>query len=119
MSRILIPFTREYTNCRPVICGSQDGKLTIEPFWKIDWARETDTTWPDASSRLRELLTDSIRLRLRSDVPVGAFLSGGIDSSLVVAIAQSILEKPIHTFSIGFSEADFDETQYAQMLRIM
>lgn len=94
----------------------QDGKLTIEPFWKIDWARETETTWPDASSRLRELLTDSIRLRLRSDVPVGAFLSGGIDSSLVVAIAQSILEKPIHTFSIGFSEADFDETQYAQMV---
>ncbi|MCU0712910.1 MAG: asparagine synthase (glutamine-hydrolyzing) [Pirellula sp.] len=94
----------------------QNGELTVEPFWKIDWTRETPTTWPEASSRLRELLTDSIRLRLRSDVPVGAFLSGGIDSSLVVAIAQSILEKPIHTFSIGFSEADFDETQYAQQV---
>ncbi|MFN8739976.1 MAG: asparagine synthase (glutamine-hydrolyzing) [Pirellula sp.] len=94
----------------------QDGTLTVEPFWKIDWTKETATTWPDASHQLRELLTDSIRLRLRSDVPVGAFLSGGIDSSLVVAIAQSILEQPIHTFSIGFSEADFDETQYAQMV---
>ena len=94
----------------------QDGVLTVEPFWKIDWSKETATTWPDASHQLRELLTDSIRLRLRSDVPVGAFLSGGIDSSLVVAIAQSILEQPIHTFSIGFSEADFDETQYAQMV---
>jgi asparagine synthase (glutamine-hydrolysing) len=94
----------------------QDGKLTVEPFWKIDWTTEKTISWPDASQRLRELLTDSIRLRLRSDVPVGAFLSGGIDSSLVVAIAQSILDQPIHTFSIGFSEADFDETHYAQMV---
>lgn len=94
----------------------QDGKLTVEPFWKIDWTKETSLSWSDASYRLRELLADSIRLRLRSDVPVGAFLSGGIDSSLVVAIAQSILEQPIHTFSIGFSEADFDETHYAQMV---
>jgi asparagine synthase (glutamine-hydrolysing) len=94
----------------------EDGKLSVEPFWQIDWSKETATTWPTASHQLRELLTDSIRLRLRSDVPVGAFLSGGIDSSLVVAIAQSILDQPIHTFSIGFSEADFDETHYAQMV---
>jgi asparagine synthase (glutamine-hydrolysing) len=94
----------------------QDGKLTVEPYWKIDWTTEKTISWPDASQRLRELLTDSIRLRLRSDVPVGAFLSGGIDSSLVVAIAQSILDQPIHTFSIGFSEADFDETHYAQLV---
>lgn len=94
----------------------EDGELTVAPYWKIDWSHEENTTWSVASEKLRDLLTDSVRLRLRSDVPVGAFLSGGIDSSLVVAIAQTIVEQPIHTFSIGFSEADFDETHYAQQV---
>ena len=62
------------------------------------------------------MLADAVRIRLRSDVPLGAFLSGGIDSSLIVAIAQQHLEMPIRTFSIGFSEADFDETHYAKMV---
>ena len=94
----------------------ENGQVRIEKYWQVDWSKEIAIDQHTASEQLRELLADSIRIRLRSDVPLGAFLSGGIDSSLVVAIAQKQLETPIQTFSIGFSEADFDETHYAKMV---
>ena len=94
----------------------ENGELTVQKYWSIDWSKEIQIDQPTASSQLRTMLTDAIRIRLRSDVPLGAFLSGGIDSSLVVAIAQKQLDAPIRTFSIGFSEADFDETHYAKMV---
>jgi asparagine synthase (glutamine-hydrolysing) len=93
-----------------------ESELTVKPFWKVDWSREVPTDLASAGEQLRSLLADAIRIRLRSDVPLGAFLSGGIDSSLVVALAQRELEQPIQTFAIGFSEADFDETRYAQLV---
>ena len=94
----------------------ENGSLRVEKYWNHDWSQEIAIDQPTASSQLRTLLADSVRIRLRSDVPLGAFLSGGIDSSLIVAIAQQQLETPIQTFSIGFSEADFDETHYAKMV---
>jgi asparagine synthase (glutamine-hydrolysing) len=94
----------------------ENGQVRVESFWKVDWSKEISIDQATASQKLKELLLDSIRIRLRSDVPLGAFLSGGIDSSLVVAIAQQQLQTPIRTFSIGFSESDFDETRYAKMV---
>ncbi|AMV33560.1 Asparagine synthetase 1 [Pirellula sp. SH-Sr6A] len=94
----------------------QSGELTVQKYWSVDWSFERPLPLKEAKEQLRELLTDAIRLRLRSDVPLGAFLSGGIDSSLVVALAQRELQQPIQTFSIGFSEADFDETGFAQQV---
>ena len=94
----------------------REGQLKVSKYWQVDWRREQDITPSEASKQLTELLTDSIRLRLRSDVPLGAFLSGGVDSSLIVALAQSQLDQPLHSFSIGFSEADFDETAYARQV---
>lgn len=91
-------------------------ELRIEKFWSVDWSHEIVIDQPTASEQLRTLLADAVRIRLRSDVPLGAFLSGGIDSSLIVAIAQKQLDTPIQTFSIGFSEADFDETHFAKMV---
>ena len=94
---------------------SQRGWQT-ESFWPISWQAEVTKTRSQAVEEVRELLRDAVRLRLRSDVPLGAFLSGGIDSSLIVALAQRELKQPIKTFAIGFSESDFDETHYAQMV---
>lgn len=91
----------------------EKGRIQIERFWNIDWSHESPISIEQAKSQLREKLTSAVQLRLRSDVPLGAFLSGGIDSSLVCAIAQKSLGTPLRTFAIGFSEAEFDETKYA------
>ncbi|MGH7127930.1 MAG: asparagine synthase (glutamine-hydrolyzing), partial [Planctomycetaceae bacterium] len=64
--------------------------------------------------QLRETLTEAVRLRMRSDVPLGAFLSGGIDSTIIVGLMQSLSERPVHTFSIGFPIESFDERSYAR-----
>ena len=91
----------------------QNGQLTVSRYWNFDPSRESELTQPQAIASLRELMDDSIAKRLQSDVPLGAFLSGGIDSSLVVAIAQRQRDTPIRTFTIGFPEKDFDESIYA------
>ncbi len=91
----------------------ENGRLTVEQYWDFDPSREIAMTREVAVERLRELLTDSVRLRLQADVPLGSFLSGGIDSSVITALAQAQSPQPVNTFSIGFSEAEFDETHYA------
>ncbi|TWU56924.1 Asparagine synthetase [glutamine-hydrolyzing] 1 [Rubripirellula tenax] len=91
----------------------ENGELSVHRYWNFDPSVERPIGAREAQERLRELLTDSVKLRLQSDVPLGSFLSGGIDSSLITAIAQSQSSDPVNTFSIGFPIADFDETKYA------
>lgn len=63
----------------------------------------------EAAQRLEELLLDAVRPRMVADVPLGTFLSGGVDSSLIVACMQAQSSQPVRTFSIGFTEAAYDE----------
>ncbi|MGB7346296.1 MAG: asparagine synthase (glutamine-hydrolyzing) [Pirellulaceae bacterium] len=91
----------------------ENGTITVQRYWNFDPSVEMNIGAVEAQQRLRELLTDSVKLRMQSDVPLGAFLSGGIDSSLITAIAQGQSDQPVRTFSIGFPIAEFDETTYA------
>ena len=65
-------------------------------------------------NELRTKLTEAVKLRMRSDVPLGSFLSGGIDSTIISGLMQQLSAEPIHTFSIGFPVKQFDETAYAR-----
>jgi asparagine synthase (glutamine-hydrolysing) len=92
-----------------------DGKLTIERYWNPDFEPLQDYSHDEHIDRVETALIDSIQSHMVSDVPVGAFLSGGIDSSLIVAIASRISSKPLKTFSISFRGSKHDESEYANI----
>jgi asparagine synthase (glutamine-hydrolysing) len=90
------------------------------PYWSAKIAAESGVAYPftgsenEAIVHLEELLKDAIKMRMLADVPLGAFLSGGIDSSTIVALMQSQSQQPVKTFSIGFHEQDYNEAEYAK-----
>jgi asparagine synthase (glutamine-hydrolysing) len=89
----------------------------LRRYWSLaDYATPQEVSKADAVARVRELLDDAVRIRLRSDVAVGAFLSGGVDSSSVVALASRHLDSPLATFSVGFTSGDRDELPYARQV---
>lgn len=90
--------------------------INIKSYWKPEEkvTPQVETDFRSAKEELKNLLVSSVKYRMIADVPFGTFLSGGIDSSTVTAIAQSISSKPVKTFSIGFKEAKFNESKYAQ-----
>jgi asparagine synthase (glutamine-hydrolysing) len=87
-----------------------------ERYWTVRYAPDARLTEPDCLVRIQELLRDAVRIRMYSDVPLGAFLSGGVDSSAVVAQMAAVSERPVETFSIGFDQASFDELRYAEVV---
>ena len=91
-------------------------RLRIKPYWDVQFEPDSSLTEDSCKERLLELIDESVSSHLVSDVPVGAFLSGGIDSSAVVARMVRNTSTRIRTFSIGFSEGDFNELQSAQMV---
>ena len=92
----------------------ENGKISTKKFWDLPSPKaSTATSETVAIEQLDELLEDSVRLRLMSDVPLGTFNSGGLDSSLVSAYAAKLSNLQLNTFSVGFHEPDFDESAYA------
>lgn len=94
----------------------ENGKLDVQSYWSPDFNTEQRTTPETAVEILRFLLEAAVQMRMQSDVPLGAFLSGGIDSSLIVAIMQQHASQPVKTFSIGFAEKSYDETPFARLV---
>jgi asparagine synthase (glutamine-hydrolysing) len=93
----------------------KDDSINIERFWSLSYPEESsspDLSLADAMEEFHELFRDAVRIRLRADVPVGAYLSGGLDSSITTAFINEIDPGVLNTFSIGFRDGEFDETPY-------
>jgi asparagine synthase (glutamine-hydrolysing) len=93
----------------------QDGHSRLHQYWTLEYA-VTPPPMREATERLRALLEDAVRAWMISDVPVGAFLSGGVDSSTVTALMCRVSNTRVKTFSIGFAEPDYDELRYARQI---
>ncbi len=92
----------------------KDGRIESDRWWEMDFPTEFDRTrsFESWAEELHELLVDSVRLRLRADVPVGAYLSGGLDSSAATALIRRFTDTRVETFSIAFQDKAFDESGY-------
>jgi asparagine synthase (glutamine-hydrolysing) len=88
----------------------------IERYWSLDYEPKLRIGEDEACEILREKMTEAVRLRMISDVPLGAFLSGGVDSSVVVGLMAKLSGAKVKTFSIGFNEAAYDETTHARRI---
>jgi len=99
-----------------VLVATPDGAMKIEPYWRLE-PRRAPTTFEQAGDQFMALFEDAVRIRLMSDVPLGAFLSGGLDSAMVVAAMAKAMDRPVQTFSIGF-EGDgwYSELPYAEQV---
>jgi asparagine synthase (glutamine-hydrolysing) len=92
-----------------------EGALTLGRYWNPDWNVERERPIGEDVEELRATLADAVREQMIADVPLGAFLSGGVDSTIIVGLMQQASTRPVRTFSIGFDDPAFDETRYAEI----
>lgn len=94
----------------------EEGRVRVERYWQLRFAPKHAAGEQELGEVLLELLREAVRLRLDSDVPLGAFLSGGLDSSLVVALMSEAGGGPVRTFAVGFAEDSYDERPFARLV---
>jgi asparagine synthase (glutamine-hydrolysing) len=117
-------FYRGVTQVEPgtIVAISADGAIERRSYWRLRFPEASAQSTAvgdrrDAIARTRSLVTQAVERRLVSDVPLGAFLSGGVDSTIVVGLMAGLMSKPVETFSIGFEgDAAYDETTYARLV---
>jgi asparagine synthase (glutamine-hydrolysing) len=110
-----------YRAVRKVLPGhyvvvSSDGSLCEKSYWELSFQETEDCTEAEWCEQIRHQLCEATRIRLMSDVPLGAFLSGGVDSSSIVAMMAHLMNQPVTTCSIGFDVPEFDESKYARQV---
>jgi asparagine synthase (glutamine-hydrolysing) len=98
------------------LIAEANGAVTVQRYWRPRPAKDIPAQAADIEKHLIELLTDSLKMQLRSDVPLGALLSGGIDSGLMVSIAAGLIDKPLDTYTVRFEGSAVDETPLAAMV---
>jgi asparagine synthase (glutamine-hydrolysing) len=96
--------------------GPGNTKTRVERYWNLEYSPKIRMTEAEAGEQLREKLTEAVQYRLISDVPLGAFLSGGIDSSIVVGLMAEVSGARVKTFSIGFDDSDYNELRFARAI---
>jgi asparagine synthase (glutamine-hydrolysing) len=97
---------------------AEKGRISDHSYWDIDFSKTEERTEEEWIDLIREKLVESVRIRLVSDVPLGAFLSGGIDSSFIVAAMAKLIDRPVKTYSIGFQGEDsfYNELPHARIV---
>ncbi|MBI4712226.1 MAG: asparagine synthase (glutamine-hydrolyzing) [Planctomycetes bacterium] len=98
------------------LLADSKGSVNIQRYWNLDYRKKLQLTEPEYCRQIMDTLDEATRIRLVSDVALGALLSGGIDSSAVVGLMAKHLAKPVKTFSIGFDEKDYSELAYARLV---
>jgi asparagine synthase (glutamine-hydrolysing) len=92
----------------------RDGKSQIKKYWQLDFETKVDISYPEALATTKQLLEAAVKRRLISERPLGSFLSGGYDSTIVTAYMAKLMDEKVQTFSIGFKNAQFNEAHHAK-----
>ena len=114
--RTIFRSIRKLPPASTLVLSLDGGEPVVSRYWSLRFEPNTRVTEREWVERLRAELADAVQCHMISDVPIGAFLSGGVDSSTVVALMAQASSAPIRTFSIGFDEADFDELRFARQV---
>jgi asparagine synthase (glutamine-hydrolysing) len=93
----------------------RDDRLEVRPYWQPDFNLEENRSMRDYGDELRALMLEAVEMRLQSEVPLGVFLSGGLDSTILTGLASHLMKEPVRTFSIGSPVPEYDETHYARI----
>jgi asparagine synthase (glutamine-hydrolysing) len=109
-----------YRDVRKLLPGHyvvfEQGTLTERVYWQLDPEARFTGVYEDAREECLALLDDAVRIRMRSDVPLGGFLSGGVDSSAIVSLMARSASRPVKSFTVSFGESDYNESSYARMV---